>query len=62
MVAHSPIYWRAFIRDYGLNEMVEHSETLYAGAHLQDVGNLYLSNLGATIAALRLLSGLDDGA
>jgi hypothetical protein len=55
MVAHSPLYWPAFIRDYGPTEMVEHSETL-------DAGNLYLSNPGATIAALLLSSGLDDGA
>jgi predicted neuraminidase len=57
LVAHSPTHWSAFMRDYSPTEMVAHSETLDAGAHWQDVGNLSLSNPGASIAALRLSSG-----
>jgi len=57
LVAHSPTHWSAFMRDYSPTEMVAHSETLDAGAHWQDVGNLTLSNPGASIAALRLSSG-----
>jgi predicted neuraminidase len=57
LVAHSPTHWSAFMRDYSPTEMVAHSETLDAGKHWQDVGNLSLSNPGASIAALRLSSG-----
>jgi predicted neuraminidase len=57
LVAHSPTHWSAFMRDYSPTEMVAHSETLDAGVHWQDVGNLSLSNPGASIAALRLSSG-----
>jgi predicted neuraminidase len=57
LVAHSPKHWSAFMRDYSPTEMVAHSETLDAGAHWQDLGNLSLSNPGASIAALRLSSG-----
>jgi predicted neuraminidase len=57
MVAHSPTHWSAFMRDYSPTEMVAHSETFDAGRHWQDVGNLSLSNPGASIAALRLSSG-----
>ena len=57
LVAHSPTHWSAFMRDYSPTEMVAHSETLDAGVHWRDVGNLSLSNPGASIAALRLSSG-----
>ena len=57
LVAHSPTHWSAFMRDYSPTERVAHSETVDAGAHWQDVGNLSLSNPGASIAALRLSSG-----
>ena len=57
LVAHSPTHWSAFMRDYSPVEMVAHAETRDAGAHWQDVGNLSLSNPGASIAALRLSSG-----
>lgn len=57
LVAHSPTHWSAFMRDYSAAEKVAHSETFDAGAHWQDVGNLSLSNPGASIAALRLSSG-----
>lgn len=57
LVAHSPTHWSAFMRDYSPTEMVAHSETFDAGRHWQDVGNLSLSNPGASIAALRLSSG-----
>lgn len=57
MVAHSPTHWSGFMRDYSPTEMVAHSETFDAGRHWQDVGNLSLSNPGASIAALRLSSG-----
>jgi predicted neuraminidase len=57
LVAHSPTHWSAFMRDYSPTEMVAHSETFDAGAHWQDVGNLSLSNPGASIAALHLSSG-----
>jgi len=57
LVAHSPTHWSAFMRDYSPTEMVAHAETMDAGAHWHDVGNLALSNPGASIAALRLSSG-----
>ncbi len=57
LVAHSPTHWSAFMRDYSPTEMVAHSETFDAGQHWQDVGNLSLSNPGASIAALRVSSG-----
>lgn len=57
LVAHSPTHWSALMRDYSPQERVAHSETWDAGAHWQDVGNLTLSNPGASIAALRLSSG-----
>ena len=57
LVAHSPTHWSAFMRDYSPTEMVAHSETWDAGAHWQDVGNLALSNPGASVAALRMSSG-----
>lgn len=57
LVAHTPTHWSAFMRDYSPTERVAHSETLDAGAHWQDAGNLSLSNPGASIAALRLSSG-----
>jgi predicted neuraminidase len=57
LVAHSPTHWSAFMRDYSPTEMVAHAETFDAGVHWQDVGNLTLSNPGASIAALRLSSG-----
>lgn len=57
LVAHSPTHWSGFMRDYSPTEMVAHSETFDAGRHWQDVGNLSLSNPGASIAALRLSSG-----
>ena len=57
LVAHSPTHWSAFMRDYSPTEMVAHSETFDAGRHWQDVGNLSLSNPGASIAALHLSSG-----
>ena len=57
LVAHSPTHWSAFMRDYSPTEMVAHAETYDAGLHWQDVGNLSLSNPGASIAALRLSSG-----
>ena len=57
LVAHSPTHWSAFMRDYSPTEMVAHAETFDAGRHWQDVGNLSLSNPGASIAALRLSSG-----
>jgi predicted neuraminidase len=57
LVAHSPTHWSAFMRDYSPTEMVAHSETFDAGHHWQDVGNLSLSNPGASIAALHLSSG-----
>lgn len=58
LVAHSPTHWSAFMRDYSPTERVAHSETFDAGAHWQDAGNLTLSNPGASIAALRLSSGV----
>lgn len=57
LVAHSPTHWSAFMRDYSPTERVAHAETWDAGAHWQDVGNLSLSNPGASVAALRLSSG-----
>lgn len=57
LVAHSPTHWSAFMRDYGPTERIAHAETLDAGLHWQDVGNLSLSNPGASVAALRLSTG-----